>query len=534
MGQRHFQLRLQGKSLFYQDVGELSLNSHSLKNQLTPNACFTLPSNVDGELVEVHKDRIHAKVLVQLPQSKAEEIQGIDLEPFTPVSENVELQKNFAGSFCPASTSSIYLKTPEYNFSFDVPGHSKPAGFLVNLIIPGGDTRQLLSNVNLDIQGRHQFFIDLNRALFRSDNKELSLQLEVSDYLGSKFVTPTCNFIVDPNLPTLVSINQTTFFQGIYVEVDGRRNLEFAIQSSLPLQEVRLAYHAMDGLTPVKREAYVPFQTNESIWSILTPMPELSGDNRVVIEIESKAGQVARSEFTVDFGVRRYVKGGIRLLSQSSNEKYMVIVNQQDEIIVLDGNFLPKTGPFKGIQGIVAAEVSNDGAHVILLFEDHMRIFNLLTNHEIRIEEPLGSFRILNSANKILAVTGSSMLAWYDLQTGLKERELPVPDETIRFLQLSSREETAIVATDNRNIYKVNLTSSPKAQLIDSCAIGTINVIAIASDSKSFAYNCNEVVFHHRLVNEPKKLEVFRFKSGSGVRSLEFGLSIPGGEESQS
>jgi WD40 repeat protein len=280
----------------------------------------------------------------------------------------------------------------------------------------------------------------------------------------------------------------------------------------------------MESIAPIKLEAYVPFQTDESKWSILTPLPELSGDTKVVVEIESKAGQIARSEFTVDFGVRRYVNGGIKLLSQSSNEKYLAIINQQEEIIVLDDQLVSITEPLKGMQGVVTSEVSNDGTHLVLLFEGHARIFNLLTNQEIRIAEPIGIFRILNSTNKILAVTGSSTLTWYNLQTGSKERELSVPEETIRYLELSSSEEIAIVATDKRNIYKVALASSPEAQLVDSCGIGTINVIDIASDSKSFAYNCNEVVFHHRLENETKKLELFRFKSGGGVRSLEFGL----------
>jgi hypothetical protein len=148
MDQRHFQLRIQGNALSKQDVGELLLNDRSLKYQLTPKACFTLPTGSVGQLVAVHKDRVHAKVLARVPPAEAGQLEVIDLEAFTSVSENVGLQKKFADSFCPSSTSFIYLKKPEYSFSFDAAGHKKPAGFLVNAIIPGTESRLLLSKVN--------------------------------------------------------------------------------------------------------------------------------------------------------------------------------------------------------------------------------------------------------------------------------------------------------------------------------------------------------------------------------------------------
>jgi WD40 repeat protein len=526
-GARYFQIKLGTESLRKDAVAALTLNQKSILDRLSTRACFKLhPSDV-GSLVVTHQDRRHAEIIEVPPIASSLELQSINLKPFTPVGENADLQSSLFKRFCPSSSNTIFVGDRRYAFNLNL-SSEKPAAGLKMKLVHSIDRRPLLATPLLEVAsilggGLVSFALDADDK--HQDEDAFKVQLEVSDHLGSKFITPVCTIVIDPRIPVVNAIGGSSYFPGMYVEVEKNPNLEFKLTSSSPLLRARLIYFEAGTDTIIRKDEYVPFRLKDDQWSLITLLPDISGQKDVTIELENASGFVQRYFFTTDFGLRFYLESSMKRVSQSRNQRYLTYYSQGGELRVIDA--VKSQVVFEQIFSyeILDAKVDDNGQYLVVQTAEQIRVVDLLSKVETSYKESVDSFEILSSTHQVLFITESSKLKWIDVKSGQMDKLQDIPGEIIRAFIVSDDERRVFVATDKKSIHSIANEPSGAFELIEQCPFGTINVLDFSPGTNSLVYNCNEVIFFKQLELLKPAEEILRFPVGDGARSIAFASS---------
>jgi WD40 repeat protein len=502
------------------DIDKLEINSLSLVDRYTSKGCFYLKANETGTLIVKRKSGPLGYIAAEAPQSETV-IEKLNLEKFEPLTAQPSLQSQIYEEFCSAKSRIVYSRDAMRRFHLNFSPFGRLPGIRIKAQVT--DQNGNLTRVNL---------LDRAFALSPSDGSlpivlkfevtdkqpaTFEAKLEISDFFGQIFETPTCTFVVSSSSPKLLEVGGSSFYSGQYIDLENTASLEFKIESPVPIRFMTLRYQ---GSEEESIEQYVPFKVGPGQWSAIAPLPKLSGPKIIKIGIESEGATFSEEQVSVDFGENIYYGNPAKIVVQSRNKNYFLVVIRDSLALFNASN--QKFFDFKGRGEILNAEISPDGRYVLAIYSDQSVIVDRETGSQRIIGGSLQMPRFSNDGQELFAVDQERTLVWVDVKTGAYVTRLQVNNDIIRHTAIDPKEANLVVSTDRRHFYRIDLATKKNPEFLSECPTGSADRLIISNKGDKIVYNCSEVTYLKSLDPGLPAVEIFRFKSGDGIRALGF------------